>query len=149
MQQKDFTLELSVDRPPEAVFDAINDVRGWWSGEVTGPTDRVGAEFVYRYGDLHRSTQKVTELVRGRRIVWQVLDAALSFVDDPSEWAGSTIVFELSRRGGKTVVSFSHQGLTRDWLCYEACSEGWRSLLERNLAKRIATGEPQPDAFAD
>ena len=65
---------LTVDQSPEQVFDAINSVRGWWSGEVDGRTDSVPslatATRIY-----HRSTQKITELVRGKRVAWHVLDA--------------------------------------------------------------------------
>jgi hypothetical protein len=57
-----------VDESPEQVFAAINNVRGWWSGEIDGPTDKLGGEFTYRYQDLHCSTQKITELVPGSKL---------------------------------------------------------------------------------
>jgi len=148
MTKRDFTLTISVDQAPEEVFDAINDVRGWWSGEIDGDTDQLGAEFVYRYEDLHRSKQKITELVRGKKIVWHVLDAQLSFVEDQSEWKGTDIVFEISKKGGKTEVRFTHVGLNSRYQCYDGCSSAWSTLVSGNLRKRIATGKRQPDAFA-
>src|ERR1017187_3111964 len=40
-----FTAAFSVDQTPEEVFHAINNVRGWWSEDIEGPTGRAGGEF--------------------------------------------------------------------------------------------------------
>jgi uncharacterized protein YndB with AHSA1/START domain len=144
----DFTVTMRVDGRPEEVFAAIDDVRGWWSGEIRGETDRVGAEFEYRYADVHRSVQRVTERVPGTKLVWRVVDSDLSFLVHRSEWTGSEIVFELTDRGGQTEIRFTHRGLNPQSECYGACSSGWGALITRNLRGLIATGERQPDVFA-
>jgi hypothetical protein len=148
MKKPAYTTSFSVEKSPAEVWEAINDVRAWWSGKIEGKTDELGAEFTYRYKDLHRSTQKITELVPGKKIVWHVLDAHLSFVDNGSEWKGTDIVFALSTKGNKTVVRFTHVGLSADCECYEACSSGWSALIGGNLERLITTGKRQPDAFA-
>jgi hypothetical protein len=61
MKKRSFTTTISVDQTPNETFAAINNVRGWWSGEIEGATDKLEAEFTYRYKDAHRSTQKITE----------------------------------------------------------------------------------------
>src|SRR5438105_15616126 len=85
MKTESYTISYDVDQSPQEVFDAINNVRGWWSGEIDGPTDKLGAEFTYRYQDLHRTTQKITELVRGKKDVWHIVDSHINFVKDKAE----------------------------------------------------------------
>jgi Activator of Hsp90 ATPase homolog 1-like protein len=143
-----FIATFSVDQTPEAVFDAINNVRGWWSGDIDGDTDHLGAEFTYRYKDVHCSTQRITDFIRGKRIVWRVMDSSLTFVKDTSEWNETEVVFEISETHGKTELRFTHRGLVPHFECYGSCSNAWGLLINGNLRKLIATGERQPDVFA-
>ncbi len=135
-----FTTRLTVTQSPQEVFDAINDVRGWWAGEIEGTTDALGAEFTYRYQHLHRTTQRITEWVPGKKIVWHVVDGNLSFVDDKREWDGTDIVFEIERKGDQTELRFTHVGLVPAIECYSACSGTWGSLVADNLRERITRG---------
>ena len=41
MNTKDYSATLLVDQTPKEVYDAINNVRGWWQGEIIGNTDKV------------------------------------------------------------------------------------------------------------
>src|SRR5712692_7140425 len=85
MNNQNFTTTFTVNQTPEEAFAAINNVRGWWSGEIEGSTDKPGDEFTYRYKDVHYSKQKITELIPGNKVVWLVLDGYLNFVEDKSE----------------------------------------------------------------
>jgi hypothetical protein len=147
MKSQNFTTTIVVDQSPEEAFKAINNARGWWSGEIRGDTDKIGAEFDYRYKDVHFSKQKIKELVPGKRVVWHVLESRLGFPKE-NEWSGTDIVFDISQKQGKTEVRFTHIGLVPAFQCYGDCSGAWGVLINENLRKLIATGEPQPDAFA-
>jgi hypothetical protein len=148
MRNEGYTTSFAVDQSPEEVFKAINNVRGWWSGEVNGDTDRLGAEFTYRYKDMHKTTQRVTEFAPGKKVVWHVTDAELTFVKDKTEWIGTDIVFEIARKNGKTELRFTHVGLGPAFECYGGCSGAWGSLVDGNLRNLITTGKNQPDVFA-
>ena len=146
-ESKDYTASFTVDQTPEEVFNGINNVRGWWSGEITGDTNKLGAEFTYCVQDVHRSKQKITEFVPDKRVVRRVLDADLSFTKDKGEWKGTEIVFEIAERGDKTELSFTHVGLVPAYECYNNCSNAWGLLVKGNLRRLTETGEAQPSPW--
>jgi hypothetical protein len=143
-KKKDFTTTFSVDQSPQQVFDAINNVRGWWSEEISGSTDKLGAEFKFHYQNFHRSTQKITEFVPGKKVVWHVSNAQLNFVKDKTEWNGTDVVFEIGQKGDKTVLRFTHVGLFPAFECYDGCSGAWGSYVNDSLRSLITTGKGQP-----
>jgi hypothetical protein len=145
MDTQSFTTSFTVDQSSKEVFDAINNVRGWWSGEIEGRTDALGAEFTYSYKDVHRSTQKITEFVPGKKVVWHISEAQLNFVEDKDEWNGTEIVFEISRKKGKTEVRFTHVGLVPAFECYGGCSGAWGFYVDDSLRTFITTGKGQPN----
>ncbi len=144
MKTKDFTTSFPVDQSPEEVFDAINNVRGWWSEEIDGSADKLGAEFKFHYKDLHRSTQKITEFVPSRKVVWHVLDSHINFVKDKTEWKGTDIVFAITRKDDKTELRFTHVGLVPAIECYGDCSGAWGFYINDSLRSLITTGKGQP-----
>jgi hypothetical protein len=122
MLEDGFTTSFTVEKTPEEVFTSINNVPGWWSGQIDGDTDKLGGEFTYRYKNMHKSTQRITEFVPGKKVVWHVTDAELTFVKDKSEWIGTNIVFDIARKDEKTELRFTHVGLVPAFECYGGCS---------------------------
>ena len=139
MTDKYLTVDFTVDATPEAAFAAINNPRGWWSAEISGDTTAVGDEFTYVYGDIHRSTQRVTELVPGKRVVWHVVEGYLNFTEDPAEWTGTDVMFDITPHGERTEVRLTHVGLTPEIECFDSCSKGWGYYAGEILPKLIAT----------
>jgi uncharacterized protein YndB with AHSA1/START domain len=140
----DFTTTIVVEQSPNEVFAAISDVRGWWSHDIEGRTDELGAEFTFRGRDIHRSQIKVVELVPGRKIVWLVLDNYMNFIEDQSEWKDTRISFEISPAGDGAQLRFSHLGLVPEYECFEVCSSAWGFFINSSLPDLLATGSGQP-----
>ena len=145
VRKQDYTTSFTVDQSPEEVFAAVNNVRGWWSGEIDGRTDKLGADFTYRYQDLHRTTQKITEFVPGKKVVWHVVDSKIDFVEDKEEWNGTDIVFEIAKKGYKTELHFTHVGLVPKIECYGKCAGGWSYYINKSLRGLITTGKGDPN----
>jgi hypothetical protein len=145
MKSQNLTFTITVDQTPEEAFSAINNVRGWWSGEIDGNTESLGVEWTYRYKDIHYSKQRITELLPGKKVVWLVVDSYLNFVEDKKEWNGTEVVFEISRKGDQTEVRFTHRGLSADVECFDGCSSAWGFYINTSLRNLIATGKGEPN----
>jgi hypothetical protein len=145
MGDQNLTYTFTVDQTPEEAFAAINNVRGWWSGEIEGSTDKLGDVWSYRYKDIHYSKHEITEFIPGKKVVWLVVDGFLNFVEDKSEWKGTKITFEIAKKGGKTEVRFTHVGLVPDHECFTLCSNAWGTYINGSLRSLITTGQGRPN----
>jgi hypothetical protein len=144
MNKQDFTSTILVDKTPAKAFDAINNVRGWWSENVEGFTDQLNSVYYYHYKDIHRCTLKIAELVPDKRVAWEVLDNYFNFIADNTEWVGTKIIFDISEKDGKTEVRFTHQGLVPAYECYGVCFEAWTNYIQHSLRNLITTGKGEP-----
>ncbi|SFP65558.1 SRPBCC family protein [Parafilimonas terrae] len=125
MKNNDFTTTILVDATPAQVFDAVNNVRGWWSENIEGDTNKLNSEFLYHYQDVHRCKMKITELVPNKKVVWHVLDNYFVFTKDKSEWKDTDIIFEISEKENKTQLTFTQKGLVPAYECFKICHDAW------------------------
>jgi hypothetical protein len=82
---------------------------------------------------VHYSKQKLVEVIPGRKVVWLILDAWLSFTEDKTEWNGTRVIFEVSKHGDKTEVRFTHEGLVPQYECVDKCSNAWGFYISGNV----------------
>jgi hypothetical protein len=146
MKNQNFTTSLLVDQTPEEVFNAVSNVRGWWSGlyneEIKGNTDKLNEEFTFKAGEgAHYSKQKLVEAIPGKKLVWLVTDSKLTFLKNESEWNGTKLIFDISKKGNKTELTFTHQGLVPEIECYNSCAPAWTQYIQTRLLKLITTAK--------
>jgi len=89
--------------------------------------------------------QRIVEVVPGKRIVWLILEAWLSFMEDKKEWNGAKVVFDVSKKGDETEVRFTHEGLVPQHECFDKCSNAWRFYVNQSLRNLIATRKGRPN----
>ena len=144
METTDFTTTILVDQSPQEVFKAVKNVRGWWSEDINGNTDKLNDEFVFRSSKYHLSTQKLVEVEPNKKVVWLVTESQINFVKNKTEWTGTKIIFEISKKADKTELRFSHIGLTPQIECYKDCSNAWKGIVQNSLSQLITTGKGKP-----
>ena len=142
---QNYTTSFVVDQTPAEVFAAINNVRGWWSEEVEGSPEQLGAEWDYHYQDIHRAKLKTTELIPDQKVVWRVLENHFNFIKDQTEWVGTEMTFDIAPKGDQTEVHFSHLGLVPEYECYDVCSNAWGFYIGGSLRGLIMTGKGEPN----
>jgi hypothetical protein len=146
MTKQDFNTTLVVAQSPQEVFAAIINVRGWWSEEIDGATDKLNAEFNYHFQDVHRAKIKIVAFVPDRKVVWLVEDNYFKFTKDKTQWTGTRIIFDIVSKGNQTELHFTHEGLTPQYECYEICRDAWTNYIRHSLKSLIETGKGMPNS---
>lgn len=146
MENKNFATTILVDQSPEEVFNAVSNVRGWWSGlyseEIKGNTADLNDEFTFRAGGgKHYSKQKIVEAIPGKKVVWLVTESELSFLEKRDEWTGTKITFVISKDGNKTRLLFTHEGLVPEIECYDSCAPVWSQYVQEKLLPLITSAK--------
>ena len=145
MNNQSFTASILVDKTPKEVFNAVNNVRGWWSEEIEGGTEKLNDEFTYHYKEVHYCKMKLVEVIPYKKIVWLVMDNYFSFTKDKSEWKGTKISFEISEKDNQKQICFTHLGLVPEYECYGVCIDAWSNYINNSLRSLITTGKGQPN----
>ncbi|MGC4036316.1 MAG: SRPBCC domain-containing protein [Chitinophagaceae bacterium] len=144
MASQNFTVSFLADKSPIEIFNAINNVRGWWTENLEGSSEKEGDEFSVRFGDIHFSKQQLIEVIPGKKVVWLVTDSRLNFIKDQSEWTNMTIVFDISKEGTLNKVQFTQMGLVPQVECYGPCSNAWTEYIQGSLQSLVKTGKGKP-----
>jgi hypothetical protein len=148
MTDSHYRKRLAVPQTPAHVYDAISRVEQWWTINSDGSARSLGDEFSVQFGDVHRSTQRITEAIPGARLVWRVIASHLPWLADVSEWTGTEMIFALEATGEGTALTFTHVGLIPTVECYAQCEKGWDFFIGTSLHALITTGTGQPDTSA-
>ena len=145
MNNSDFATTILVDQSPKEAFSAIINVRGWWSEEIKGCTEKLNDEFAYHYRDVHSCQIRLIEVIPEKKVVWLVKQNNFNFTKDQSEWTGTKICFEISKMDKKTQIRFMHIGLVPDYECFSNCSNAWSKYINQSLWSLITQGKGYPN----
>lgn len=141
MENNDFNCTVSANIGAEEAIRKICRVPEWWGVTFTGNAAQPQDVFVINMGPEAFFHVTVTELLPGKRMVWQVMDCHMPWYSDKKEWAGTRLVFDLCEHDGGTELTFTHEGLTPGAECYQDCVQGWTHWIKTSLGSYLATGK--------
>jgi hypothetical protein len=142
MKKPDYSAAITVDKTPGEVFDSIKSVSKWWSKDFEGNSAELNDEFVISHPGRHYSKQKLVELIPGKKVVWLVTDSKLNWLEkDQEEWTNTKMIFEITSKGDKTLLDFTHEGLVPEKECYARCEQGWNMVIKERLFEFITDGK--------
>jgi len=143
MTNKSYTATIEVAQLPKEVFNAINDVTKWWSKDFEGNSTKLNDEFIIDHPGQHYSKQKLVEVDPHKKVVWLVTESKLNWVkNNQEEWTNTKMIFEITTKGDKTVLHFTHEGLVPEKECYTMCERGWDIVVKDWLLYLITVGMP-------
>lgn len=143
MNQQNYQSSIAADITPAEAFDSINHVNEWWAKNFEGHSQKLNDVFTVRFGETF-VTFKISEVIRNKKIVWQVMDCNLHWLQNKTEWNGTSIMFEISPMGDSTQVTMTHIGLVPGIECFEQCERGWNHFIKESLFKLLTEHEGVP-----
>ena len=142
MNNTDYTATMEAKKPSDEVFSSICQVPHWWSKDFDGSSTNLNDEFIIHHPGQHYSKQKLIEIIPNQRIVWLVTESKLYWLNkDRQEWTNTKMRFELQPGENKTIIRFTHEGLTPHKECYSMCEQGWNIVIKNWLLHYITTGK--------
>ncbi len=120
---------------PEKIYEAISTQQGiasWWSIYNNAKAE-VGSTYHISFGGGYYKEIKVTELVPGKKVVWQILDAH-------PEWLNTTVLFHINMGINSAELRFNHAGWKEYTDMFAQCNHHWGVYLQ-NLKIFTETGK--------
>lgn len=143
MKGKDYNVSITVEADAAVAFNAINDIKGWWSTDFEGQSEKLDDVFTVRFGETF-ITLKIIEFIPDQKIGWHVIDGYKHWLKNKKEWHDTKMVWEIAEQENKTQIHFTHVGLVPGIECYNGCENAWNGYIKDSLFQLITTGKGKP-----
>jgi len=104
-----YSVAIELSRSEPEVFDHVIDLSKWWPEDFEGDNVQLNSEFTFKTTDSHYSKNKVVEFVPTHKIVWLTTESIRK--TDNFDWTGTKMIFELTPKGGNTLLKFTYDGV--------------------------------------
>ena len=144
MNTQDYTCSIQTSASLAVAYDRIARVSEWWAKNFSGSARKPGDRFTVRFGTTFVDFA-ISEAVPERKIVWQVVNCHLPWLQDKTEWNGTSASWEILAQNGLTSVNFTHHGLTPEVECFKASEKGWDGHVKTSLLNFLNEGKGFPE----
>jgi hypothetical protein len=141
MEKNNFTSSISAKISADEAIKMISNVPGWWGVTFSGSAEKQNDKFIVKMGGDSFFDFTVAELIPGRRLIWLVTDCNMPWYQDKKEWADTRLIFDLTETNGETNLTFTHEGLTPEMVCFKDCEPGWTYWIQTSLFSYLTTGK--------
>lgn len=141
---QNYTANITVSENQQAAFNAINQIKGWWTVVMEGNSTKLNDVFTVRFGETFIKIQ-VVDLVAGKKIAWKVIDGYKHWINNHREWHGTRMNWEINEDREGTTVQFTHIGLAPGMECYEGCEKAWDFYIKTSLFALLEEGIGRPE----
>jgi hypothetical protein len=141
MKTQDYSKSFMVRNiSAEEAFKKIMNVVNWWTSSFIGSAEREGDEFKVTFGDT-RVYFRVLEVVPNTKMLWQVTNCNLHWLNNKKEWKDTQVLWEVSEEKDGVKITMMHLGLVPAMGCFDNCREGWNEYIGTSLPQYIAAGK--------
>ena len=143
-KEQDYQSSFTANVSPREAFEKISRVSEWWGKNFEGKSQQPNDVFTVRFpsGDMY--TAKVAEMLPDTKITWEFIDAYQGWVENPTEWVGTKIIWEVTPQKDGVEVKMTHVGLASKLECFSECTKGWNYLMQESLLKFLSEGKGHP-----
>ena len=135
-----YNKEIMVSTSPELLFLAITEQLELWWGKTDVSVTKIGDEFTTSFGNAFWKF-RITEFIRNKKVAWECIDGQPEF---ENEWVGTKLSWNIESVGHQAKLSFTHDGLTPSFDCYDVCAPAWDMFIAASLKSFIETGKGRP-----
>lgn len=131
-----YTHSIIITAPAKTIFNALTrDLEGWW-GAMDHPVSAKGDVFQVSWGEPWYRFE-ATEFDSPNYLCWKCTDAnqIIAGLDGvQKEWVGTRLHWRIEEKGvSKCELTFTHEGLVPEFICYDFCSASWDHFIGNRL----------------
>jgi uncharacterized protein YndB with AHSA1/START domain len=139
----DIRHRVAISAPLEGVYEAVATKGGlsqWWSRDGVRGDSSEGSKLQFFFGQPEpAAVMEVTRLSPDGHVSWICIEGE-------TEWVGTKLAFDLTRKDDETVVMFTHADWREPGEFMAHCSARWAYfLLSLKSYKETGKGTPFPD----
>ncbi|MEP1094841.1 MAG: SRPBCC domain-containing protein [Cyclobacteriaceae bacterium] len=136
----DYSKQITYKASAKSLFSAITQNLDQWWGKVDTSVEKEGDEFKISFGKAFWKF-RISLFVSNEKVTWECVDGQPEF---EHEWVGTRIHWDISEEGDETKLSFTHEGLTPSFECYDVCAPTWDMFITTSLKSFVETGKGMP-----